>query len=209
MRGGAACQRREVVAALERRNDAPIGMPIRNIHNLPRYPGIVVFHQPQRRHIVIAMGITARGYENHPGRKTVQGRQPEVLDCVSEFRGAAVCCQWNIDHQFGSAFSTSIGIKRMLEGGYHHYPIIAREDILRPVAMVHVEINDRDAFKPVCNKGMGGADGDVVEETETHRLPAPGMMSRRPYVAKGIFSIAVNHHVRRPDHRAGGMKRGR
>ena len=44
MRGDAASQRREVVAAFERRNDAPPGMPVRNIHKLPRYPGIVVFH---------------------------------------------------------------------------------------------------------------------------------------------------------------------
>ena len=208
MRCSAACQRREVVAALERRNDAPIGMPISNIHNLPRYPGIVLFHQPQRGHVVIAMGVKARGNENHPGRKTVQRRQPEVLDCFSEFRAAAVCCQWDIDHLFGSAFRSAIRIKRMLEGGYHHYPIISREDILRPVAMVHVEIDDRDTLKPVRNKGMGGADSNVVEETEPHRLPAAGMMSWGPHVAKGIVSIAANHHVRRLHHRAGSMKRG-
>ena len=96
----------------------------------------------------------------------------------------------------------------MLEGGYHHDPIIARKYILRAIAMVHVEIDDRDAFKPVDNKGMSSTDGNVVEETEPHRLPAAGMMSRRPHVAKGIVSLAANHHVRRPDHRAGCMQRG-
>ena len=79
---------------------------------------------------------------------------------------------------------------------------------MNAVAMVHVKIDDRDAFKPVGNKGMGSADGNVVEETEPHCLPAAGMMSWGPHVAKGIVSIAANHHVRRPDHRAGGMQRG-
>ena len=34
------------------------------------------------------------------------------------------------------------------------------------------------------------------------------MMTRRPHIAKSIFGLAADHHVRGPDHRPGRMQRG-
>jgi hypothetical protein len=38
---------------------------------------------------------------------------------------------------------------------------------------------------------MGGGDGDVVEETETHGLGPLGVVARRAHAAEGVFGLAA------------------
>ena len=42
------------------------------------------------------------------------------------------------------------------------------EDVLRPVSVVDVEVDDRHARQAMRGEGVRGADGDVVEEAEAH-----------------------------------------
>ena len=54
-------------------------------------------------------------------------------------------------------------------------PCISSDNRLRAVAVVRVEIPDRDAFRSVF-QGVKRGHSDVVEEAETHRLIAGGVV---------------------------------
>ena len=60
----------------------------------------------------------------------------------------------------------------MLEGRAQHHARILVERVLGAVAVVHVEIEDRDALEAVRFERVHRADGDVVEDAEAHRALA-------------------------------------
>ncbi len=64
------------------------------------------------------------------------------------------------------------GIAGRLVGGGVEQVGIGDEDRLRAVAVVHVEIDHRDAPQPPARLRVAGGDGGVVEQAEAHR-PAP------------------------------------
>ena len=72
----------------------------------------------------------------------------------------------------------------MLERRDHQHARVAGEDLLGAVAVVDVEVDDRDALEAVRGERVRRADGDVVEETEPHRAIALGMVPRRPHRAE-------------------------
>ena len=55
---------------------------------------------------------------------------------------------------------------------------VVPENVLRAVAVMNVEIDDRDALGAVDRLGMACGDGGVVEEAEAHRRRDFGMMAR-------------------------------
>ena len=62
-------------------------------------------------------------------------------------------------------------------------PRIAGDDFFRAVAVVGIEIPDRDALGAVLQRVEGG-DGDVIKITKPHRVIARGVMTRRPHQAE-------------------------
>ena len=62
-------------------------------------------------------------------------------------------------------------------------PRIARRNIFGPVAMVRVEIPDRDPLRAV-REGVERGDRDVAEITKTHGALAHGVVTRRPHQAE-------------------------
>lgn len=71
----------------------------------------------------------------------------------------------------------------MLEGADHEHLRVAGENILGAVTVMHVEIDDRHAFQSVRVQRVARRDGNIVEETESHRACALRMVSRRPNCA--------------------------
>ena len=57
--------------------------------------------------------------------------------------------------------------------------VVVAEDRLRAVAVMDVEVDDRDALEP--EPGLRGARGDrdVVEHAEPHRAPGEGVVTGR------------------------------
>ena len=55
---------------------------------------------------------------------------------------------------------------------------IAVEDLLRPVAVVNVDVDDRNPLEPT-REHRGRRNRDIVEEAETHRTIGFSVMSRR------------------------------
>ena len=76
------------------------------------------------------------------------------------------------------------------------------KDILRAVAVMHIEIEYRDALQAVLLQRVSRPHRDVVEDAEPHRLPAFRVMSGRADTAKGILDLARHHQIHRHDHRS-------
>ena len=63
-------------------------------------------------------------------------------------------------------------------------PRVSGDNRLGAVAVVGIEIPDRDALGAVLQRVERG-DSDVIEITKTHRLVAGGVVSRRTHQAEG------------------------
>ena len=82
------------------------------------------------------------------------------------------------------------------------------EHLLRPVAVMDVEIDDQDPVQFVPCQGIGGGDGHVPEQAEAHRGVLAGVMTGRPDQAHRT-SILPGHDIGdRLDGRAGGEASG-
>jgi hypothetical protein len=80
----------------------------------------------------------------------------------------------------------------MLECAGHEDARVVGEDVLRAVAVMHVEVDHRHPLESVFFQRMGGGNGDVVEEAEAHRLRPLGMVAWRAHAAKGVFGLAAD-----------------
>ena len=78
------------------------------------------------------------------------------------------------------------------------------EDVFRPVAVVHVEVEDRNTFR-AGGEGFEHGDGDVVQVTKAHGAIPHRMMSRRAHEAEHGFAVAraAQRFQRRSRGRAG------
>ena len=95
----------------------------------------------------------------------------------------------------------------MLERRNHQHARIVGEDRLGAVAVMDVEIDDRHAFEAVRQR-VRGADGDVVEQAESHRAVALGVVSGRTHRAERVAAFARQHEIGRQHDRARRVPRG-
>ena len=80
------------------------------------------------------------------------------------------------------------------------------EQILGPVAVMCVEVDDEHALAAISERGRG--DCDVVEQTETHRAPGQGVMSRRSHREECRVGFATIESVDGVEPSSGGEQRG-
>ena len=85
---------------------------------------------------------------------------------------------------------------------------VAPEDVLRAVAVVDVEIDDRDALDAVGRLGVARGDRGVVEEAEAHRRRRLGVMAGRPRGDEGVVDAPAHHFVDREGRAARRAQRG-
>ena len=100
------------------------------------------------------------------------------------------------------------GIMRHLMGRGVHDGRIVPENVLGAVAVMDVEIHDRDPLGAVRLLGVAGGDGHVIEEAEAHRGRDLGVMSGRAGRDESVANLAAHHLVDREDRAACGAKRG-
>ena len=60
---------------------------------------------------------------------------------------------------------------------------------------MHVEIENRDALEGMGGQRVGSADGDIVEQAESHGLVALGMVPGRANGAKRVVDCAARNEV--------------
>src|SRR2546423_12915407 len=76
---------------------------------------------------------------------------------------------------------------KLMNGGKGD-PRIVRHDVLRAVAMMRIEVPDRDPFRAILQR-IERCHRDVAEITEAHRAFPHRVMSRRAHQAEGRNSF--------------------
>ena len=79
--------------------------------------------------------------------------------------------------------------------------------ILRAIAVMNVEIDDRDALRAMGGLRVARGDGGVVEKAEAHRRRAFGVMAGRPRRDKGVGEAPAHHFIDRESRAARGAHR--
>src|SRR5207247_8872045 len=90
-----------------------------------------------------------------------------------------------------------------------HHGAIGPEDVLRAIAMVHVEVDDGGTLDAVFFLGVAGGDGGIVEEAKTHRTRSLGVVSGGARGDEGGCGLAGHHLVDRVPGAAGAAQGGR
>ncbi len=86
---------------------------------------------------------------------------------------------------------------------------VVEEDLLRPVAVVHVPVDDRHALDPALALRPAGGDRDVVDEAEAHRRAALGVVARWAQQRERVVELAVEHRLDGAQQAAGGQQHRR
>ena len=80
-------------------------------------------------------------------------------------------------------------------GGAIEHVGIGPEDVLRAVAVMHVEIDDRHPLGVIALARVIGGDGRLVEEAEAHGAVLLGMVAGRAHGAEGILGLGAEHRI--------------
>ena len=143
------------------------------------------------------MGVESGGDQDQIRPEIPQPRQYPVgerlLECVSGRAGE----QRRVDDRvmFASlAASARARIERRLMGRAEQHRLVRPENLLRAIAVMHVEIDDGDSLDAVGRLGVTGGDGDIIDEAEAHGIARAGVMARR---ARGHESVVgpPRHHL--------------
>jgi len=100
----------------------------------------------------------------------------------------------------------AVGIERVLEKARHQHafmPLRRAENLLRAIAVVHVEVDHRDTLDAGFFQRISGRYGDVVEYAKAHRPVLGGMMATRTHRAECIAGMPGHQLVDRQDTRTG------
>ncbi|MNU97061.1 hypothetical protein D3C71_871200 [compost metagenome] len=156
------------------------------------------------------MGIEACRDQQQLGAEVVDRRQHLVGPDVAEAEATTARWQQDVHQVAGAAVTAQAGLGEQagLVGAVVGHPGVVLEDVLGAVAVVDIEIDHRDPFQTVAVAGVGGGDGDVVEQAEAHRGTAGGMVAGRAHRAEGQRILTQHHRIDGGDTCAGGMHRG-
>ncbi len=106
------------------------------------------------------------------GAKSSTPRQDRDFERLAESVAAVAGAKRGVDDLVvlaALAERAGAGIERHLVGRGVEHVRVAPEDVLRAVAVMDVEIDDRDALGAVDGLGVARGDRRVVEEAEAHR----------------------------------------
>ena len=204
MRRNRIGQRMQVIAALQHRYQPPVAMFIGQIAQFSGNPCVIALDQLQIGQRVVAMRVKSGRDQNQVGVKGGNGRKDLHGHFLAEHRAAAARIQRYIHHiamRAGFIGRTAARIEWHFVGRGKEYPRIVPDQILRAVAMMHVEIDDGHAVNPGQGQGMFGGDCHIAKQAKPHGFLLFRVMARRADGAKGVVGLPLHHHIHRPDHR--------
>lgn len=208
----------KVVAPLKNTDDFPLAVPICDRDEPTGHLPKTILAQFNLRQRILAMGIEAGGDQKKLRREFIQSRHDGAVEGRKILGISRVRIERNVKRKplapsrplLPREARAGIARARMLVKADKQNAVVLLEDRLRPVAVVNVEIDDRDAPDPVCALKVSGRDGDVIEETKPHRPIRLGVMPRRPHRGKCSIGTAAYHCIaatqRRPDSHPGDLE---
>ena len=190
-----ACQRTHHVTALKHRNDASLTVFCGKFPEFLGTPAEILLIQFEATHIVFVMCIEAGRDEDHLGLEFLQARHPDLTDRIAELLAPRTRSQRHIAHVVGRFVSPAIGVKGMLKNAAHQHPLVAGKTVLRPVAVMHIEIDDGNALQSMHGQRMSRSNGNVVEETEPHWRRLLAMVAGWAHGTEGVLAFAAHHQI--------------
>ena len=169
--------------------------------------------QRERRQRVVHAGVDARDDQHEVGLEGLECRDHDAVDRVQVAAVAGARGQRHVDvRALGAGAAASLraaGVGRehpvLVHGDREHRGVVV-EDRLGPVAVVGVDVDDRD---PLHARSLGGGrrDGDVVEDAEPVAGVARGVMAGAATDRIAAVGVAGEHALHAGEHRAGAEQR--
>ena len=148
------------------------------------------------------MGVESARYEDEAGAETAHDGFDDLLEGETILGVAAARRKGDVHVRalrLAGADLISLagaGVERVLVGRTVEHVWVVVERVLRAVAVVNVDIDDRDAFQPVVFPCESRRDRDVVQQTEAHRLSRAGVVPGRPHRGEGSARAPGEHRIR-------------
>jgi len=83
----------------------------------------------------------------------------------------------------------------MFEGRTEQDAALILKNLLRPVAVMNIEVHDRNPLETVCLQRMRGTHGNVVEQAKPHRPRALGVMPRWPGTTERRLDFTAHDEI--------------
>src|SRR5262245_5368018 len=181
-------ERGKVVAAFKHGNETARRGFGGEIGDLRRRPGKVGLDKPQIGQRIILVGIKAGRDQDQIGGEVLQRRQQAGFERLLEAIATITWAQRRIEDVADTGFADRAGawIERHLMGRGEQQVFVRPENVLRAIAVMHVEIDDGNALDTIPLAGVEPRNGDVGENAKAHGTLALGMVPARPHLAKGV-----------------------
>ena len=207
MRRGGAGEPREVVAAFQERNDPSAGVPVGDAADEAREIGEILVVQKKLPQRVAQSRIEPCGNQDKLGPEFFRGGQELFLECCEDSGAAGPGGKRAVDRRAETGAGACLigapraGIPRRLVRAEKEHRAIGVKDILRPVAVVHVPIDDQCPREAVPALRVPRGEGDVVNHAESHPEIDRCVMPRRANDTERICRVPADDGVHRR-HRA-------
>ena len=197
MRPDRRAESSQVIAALEDRDNAALGMLVGQFHHVEGGPDEIRLGQLESPQGIAAMSIEA-GRDNYQiGPEGIDGRQDDRAHRLAETVRSIAGPERRIENIPDAGFGYRAGswIERHLMRRTIEKVAIRPEDLLGTVAVMDIEVDDRDALGIVAGAGMERCNGGIVEEAEAHGAAGFSVMAGRTYGAEGIRGLAGEYCI--------------
>ena len=201
-------QRDEVVATLERGDDAPAAQFVGRRLDRRNERAVAVDAQPLAGDLLGEVRVEASRDEDQLRTVPPQCRHDDLLEGAPVRAVAGPMRHRNVDVVAAPRPTARLGggararIERVLVRRDVEHAGFGVERVLCAVAVVHVEIDDRHPLDAVPLARVRGRHGDVVQQAEAHRIRRGRVMPRRPHQAERRPSRAGHHGIDRRERTA-------
>ena len=198
MGAGAIAKCHEVIASFEQGNQAAFAEFIGKITDFFGYPGEVFLYQPQSGERIGRVRVETGRNQDQLRRKISHERKNFARVELSKFGTAIAVAKGEISDGIAHRIFTRVAGARIewhLVTRDEQDTVIAVDEILSAVAVMHVEINDCDPLKTVTFQSVLGGNRDISEEAKSHRRFTLGMVPGWACRDKGVTVRSLKHEI--------------
>jgi hypothetical protein len=194
MQDSGATRGTQFIATFQGGNHTPACILCSHLDDFARYPVIIAVRQVELTHAILEMLIKPGRHQDDFRPEAAQCRQQWFLYRLLEAVTAGTGIGRGRNNVTAIRDQRGAGIIRVLEYRAQHDALIGLEYAFGAIAVVDIEIDNRDPVK-ACGQGMGCTYRGVVEDAEPHRAVSPRMVPRRPDAAEYCVRLVVHHHI--------------
>ena len=138
-------------------------------------------------HRVVDVSVEAGRDDEQVRPEALHGRRDRVVERVEVLLVSRAGRHRDVERRVSLIGGPAgAGVERPLVERHEEHAVVVAEDVLRPVAVVDVPVEDRDALEAELGLRETGGDGDVVEEAEAHRAAGERMVAGWPYEREAV-----------------------